>query len=118
MLIVTAKVRLQEGKAGEFVEAYRWMRPQVLKDPGVILYSLQRSLKDPHEFLFYEQYARKEAFDYHLSTDHFKALSAKGINIEIISTSLASVTCLIPRGRTEEAVAALEGEFLSECAPS
>jgi aspartate kinase len=47
----------------------------------------------------------------------FKALSAKGVNIEIISTSLASVTCLIPREKTEEAVAALEGEFLSERAP-
>ncbi len=44
----------------------------------------------------------------------FKALSAKGINIEIISTSLASVTCMIPEARTEEAVAALEGEFLDE----
>ncbi len=48
----------------------------------------------------------------------FKALSAKGVNIEIISTSLASVTCLIPRAKTEEAVAALEGEFLAERAPS
>ncbi len=44
----------------------------------------------------------------------FKALSAKGINIEIISTSLASVTCLIPGERTAEAVAALEGEFIDE----
>jgi aspartokinase len=44
----------------------------------------------------------------------FRALSSKGINIEIISTSLASVTCMIPRDRTEEALAALEGEFLSE----
>ncbi len=44
----------------------------------------------------------------------FKALSSKGINIEIISTSLAAVTCMIPRDRTEEAVVALEGEFLAE----
>lgn len=44
----------------------------------------------------------------------FRALSSKGINIEIISTSLASVTCMIPRDRTEEALAALEGEFLGD----
>jgi len=44
----------------------------------------------------------------------FKSLSARGINIEIISTSLSSVTCLIPRDKTEEAQIALEGEFLSE----
>jgi aspartate kinase len=48
----------------------------------------------------------------------FKTLSAKGINIEIISTSLSSVTCLIPAEKTEEAVAALEGEFLDESAGS
>jgi aspartate kinase len=44
----------------------------------------------------------------------FKALSAKGINIDVISTSLSSVTCMISIGRTEEAVAALEGEFLAD----
>jgi aspartate kinase len=44
----------------------------------------------------------------------FKALSGRGINIDVISTSLVSVTCLIARDRAEEAVAALEGEFLSE----
>jgi aspartate kinase len=44
----------------------------------------------------------------------FKSLSAKGINIEIISTSLSSVTCLIPFEKTEEALAALEGEFIDE----
>lgn len=47
----------------------------------------------------------------------FKALSAKGINIEIISTSLSSVTCMIPIDRTEESIAALEGEFLNETVP-
>jgi aspartate kinase len=44
----------------------------------------------------------------------FKTLSARGVNIEIISTSLSSVTCLIPQDKTEEAVAALEGEFLGD----
>jgi aspartate kinase len=44
----------------------------------------------------------------------FKVLSGKGINIEVVSTSLSSVTCMIPLPRTEEAVAALEGEFVDE----
>jgi autoinducer 2-degrading protein len=77
MLIVTAKVRMQEGKADEFLEAYRWMHQLVMKDPGAILYSLQRSTTDPNEFLFYEQYESEEAFAYHLSTEHFKTLSGK-----------------------------------------
>jgi len=44
----------------------------------------------------------------------FKALSARGINIDVISTSLASVTCMIARDRAQEAVAALEAEFLRD----
>lgn len=44
----------------------------------------------------------------------FKALSARGINIDVISTSLVSVTCMIARDRAPEAVAALEAEFLRD----
>ncbi|MBD3237083.1 MAG: ACT domain-containing protein [Candidatus Eisenbacteria bacterium] len=44
----------------------------------------------------------------------FKALSARGVNIDVISTSLSSVTCMIPEDRTEPAIAALEGEFLDD----
>jgi autoinducer 2-degrading protein len=75
MLIVTAKVRLESGKAEEFIEAARVMQPQVMQDPGAIQYSLHRSTTDPNEFLFFERYESEEAFAYHLSTDHFKALA-------------------------------------------
>lgn len=53
----------------------------------------------------------------HLSTEPgiagrmFSALSRAGINIEIISTSMSSVTCLIDESKTEEALAALREEF-------
>jgi quinol monooxygenase YgiN len=77
MLIITAKVKIQEGKSEEFLAAYRWMRPQVLEDPGAILYELHRSADDPGTFIFYEQYESEEAFGYHLSTDHFKTLAAR-----------------------------------------
>ncbi len=77
MLIITAKVRLQSGTSEEFLDAYRWMRPLVMKDPGAVQYSLHRSAEDPDEFIFYERYESEEAFAYHLSTDHFKALSGR-----------------------------------------
>jgi aspartate kinase len=44
----------------------------------------------------------------------FKALSARGVNIDVISTSLSSVTCMIPEDHTDQAIAALEGEFLDD----
>ena len=76
-MIITAKVRLQSGTSEEFLDAYRWMRPLVMQDPGAILYELHCSAEDPDEFIFYERYESEEAFQYHLSTEHFKALSAR-----------------------------------------
>lgn len=53
----------------------------------------------------------------HLSTEPgiagrtFRALSSHGINIEAISTSMSSVTCLIDEDKVREALAALRSEF-------
>ena len=53
----------------------------------------------------------------HLSTEPgiagrmFSALSGRGINIEIISTSMSSVTCLIDESVADKAIEALNGEF-------
>ena len=41
----------------------------------------------------------------------FACLSGRGINIDMISTSMASITCVIPENRVEDAVKALEDEF-------
>ena len=75
MLIVTAKVKLQSGKAEEFIEAARAMQAKVLNDPGAVQYNLYRSTTDPDQFIFYERYESEEAFAYHLSTDHLKAFA-------------------------------------------
>lgn len=75
MVIITARVRLQSGKSEEFIDAVRSMKPKVMQDPGAIEYSLHRSLDDPNEFIFYEQYESEAAFAYHLSTGHLKALA-------------------------------------------
>jgi quinol monooxygenase YgiN len=77
VLIVTAKVKLQSGTSEVFLDAYRWMRPLVMMDPGAVQYSLHRSAENPDEFIFYERYESEEAFEYHLSTEHFKALSGR-----------------------------------------
>ena len=72
MKIVTAKVHIKPGKSGEFIEAYRWMQPFVMSDPGALLYSLNQSTENPDDFIFYEQYEDEKALAYHLSTEHFK----------------------------------------------
>jgi aspartate kinase len=53
----------------------------------------------------------------HLSTEPgiagrmFSALSKSGINIEVISTSMSSVTCLIDEASVDRALEALRSEF-------
>ena len=41
----------------------------------------------------------------------FNALSKSGINIDTISTSMSSVTCMVPMDKAKEAVEALRKEF-------
>jgi len=41
----------------------------------------------------------------------FNALSKAGINIDTISTSMSSVTCMVAQAKTKEAVEALRKEF-------
>lgn len=41
----------------------------------------------------------------------FNALSKAGINIDTISTSMSSVTCMVAQDKTKEAVEALRKEF-------
>lgn len=41
----------------------------------------------------------------------FNALSKAGVNIDTISTSMSSVTCMIPMDKAKEAVEALRKEF-------
>lgn len=77
MLIVTAKVKIKQGAAEEFIAAVRRMKASMANDPGVIEYTLCRSTSDPDEFLFYERYQSEEAFSYHLSTEHFKVLASE-----------------------------------------
>lgn len=43
----------------------------------------------------------------------FRILAGQGINIDLISTSLNSITCLISENRANDALTALEKEFTS-----
>jgi quinol monooxygenase YgiN len=72
MVVITAVIRVAEGKGKEFEEGYRKLAPKVLKDPGAIAYVLHRDTKDPCKYFFYEQYENDEAEKYHTSTAHFK----------------------------------------------
>ena len=73
MLVITATINIVEGKADQFISEYHKLAPKVLKDPGAVVYSLHRDLKDPNKLFFYEKYEDQKAMEYHTSTPHFKA---------------------------------------------
>ncbi len=76
-VIISAVMRMNEGKSDEFAKGFLELQPKVLKDPGTIIYVLHRAVDDPDKFLFYEKYASDEAVKYHTSTEHFKEFFQK-----------------------------------------
>ena len=73
MVILTAIMRVAEGKGDEVAREFKKLTPKVLKDPGAITYIVHRAVDDPNKFLIYEQYEDQDAFKYHVQTEHFKA---------------------------------------------
>jgi quinol monooxygenase YgiN len=72
MIVVAAVVKTVEGKGAEFEREFIKFAPKVRSDPGVITYVLNRDVREPERYLFYEKYEDDEAFKYHTSTEHFK----------------------------------------------
>ena len=76
MLIITALMKVKEGKGEEYIKAINKYPPLFLKDPGCRMYKIQRREDNPNYILNYEQYDNKDALKYHMNTDTFKALKA------------------------------------------
>jgi quinol monooxygenase YgiN len=75
MIVVAAKLKAVEGKGDELEREFRKLIPKVLKDPGAIMYAVNRKADVPNEFLVYEKYESMEALKLHGSTEHFKEFS-------------------------------------------
>jgi quinol monooxygenase YgiN len=78
MITIVATLQAQAGKEDELKAALTNMIGQVKeKEAGrVVSYSLHTKDGDPTTFLFYEQYAGKDALDAHGKTEHMAALGA------------------------------------------
>jgi len=72
---VTARVRAKEGRAEELSAAFRPLVEQAEKEPGTLLYAVNRSTDDPHLFWVYELYTDGDAFAAHSGSD---AMAAAG----------------------------------------
>ena len=73
MIVLVARYQVKAGKAGEVLEALSRMAPLVKeREPGCMLYQVNRSTEDPDVFLLYEQYADQAALEAHRATPHFQ----------------------------------------------
>jgi len=77
MIGVVAKLKIQDGKQGEFEQVARDLMAKVkANEPGCLTYQLYKKKGSQDEYIFMEQYASKEALETHGQTDYFKAAGA------------------------------------------
>ncbi len=72
MVVIAAMIKTVAGRGDELEREFRKLVPKVLQEPGVITYTVHRSLEDPSWFFVYEKYRTKADFELHCSTPHFK----------------------------------------------
>lgn len=78
MVVVLAKIKAKLEHADEVAEHFREMVDWVaLHELATITYACNRSKSDPGEFVFFERYADKTAFDAHSKSDRFAELLGK-----------------------------------------
>ncbi len=66
---IVARVTVKEGKADEYLAAFVPLLEQAEKEPGTLVYAVNRSKDDPHLFWTTEVYADSTAFAAHSSSE-------------------------------------------------
>jgi quinol monooxygenase YgiN len=70
---LVARFKAKEGKAEELIAAFGPVLAQAGKEPGTLLYALNRSKDDPNLFWVCELYADGDAFAAHSGSDAMAA---------------------------------------------
>lgn len=73
-MVVVAALKVKPGKEKELEDAVKDMIAKVASEEGTLTYVFHRSQHNPGEFLMYEKYKDKAAFDHHGATPYFKEL--------------------------------------------
>lgn len=68
-IAVTARVRVKEGRAADYLAAFKPLLEQADNEAGTLLYTVLRSSNDPHLFWTSEIYADEAAFAVHQSSE-------------------------------------------------
>jgi quinol monooxygenase YgiN len=76
-IILTAIISAKPEQEEAVKEVLLGMVEPTRKEPGCLCYNLHQSKSDKTQFMFYEQWASKDALDAHGKTPHMKALGGK-----------------------------------------
>ncbi len=70
---VIAKIRVIAGKEYEYLSLVAPLVEASRKEPGNLVYSLYRDVRDRSEFMAYEEWADENAFNEHCRTELFRS---------------------------------------------
>lgn len=73
-VVVTGSFKVNAGKEGEALEAFKGLVEPTHREDGCILYALHRGVDDPARLTFIERWESREQLDAHLASDHVSAL--------------------------------------------
>jgi quinol monooxygenase YgiN len=78
MLILVVRVTIKAGHEDEVLVPFRKLQDETRREPGCIMYLVQRSRDDSRRYLIYEQYKDQAALDTHRASPHFKEYATNG----------------------------------------
>jgi (4S)-4-hydroxy-5-phosphonooxypentane-2,3-dione isomerase len=78
MLILAVRVTIKAGHEDEVLEPFHKLQEETRREPGCIMYVVQRSRENPRRYLIYEQYNDQAALDAHRASPHFKKYATDG----------------------------------------
>jgi quinol monooxygenase YgiN len=72
MLVLAVTWQANPGKESEVARLFQILQVESRKEPGCLLYLVQRHCDNPRLFFVYEQYQDDAALDAHRATPHFQ----------------------------------------------
>ena len=93
-IAIVARVTVKQGRAGEYLAAFARLLAQAEREPGTLLYAVNRSNDDPHVFWTTEVYADDAAFTAHRASDAHAAATPVFSELIAAADVLAGETLL------------------------
>lgn len=76
-ITIVAKIKAKDAMRDQLKEVLLSLIAPTRSEEGCISYSLHQDCDDPSVFMFYENWASREALDVHLQTPHLQGLAAR-----------------------------------------